>query len=522
MKATLFTLFVLLASLLPASALDENLTAGCVSDYAADVDYFPQKVEIVDAAKFTVEYHNNYKVLKVADAFDGAPGFEYVLVQCGTPAPSPADFADDAQFIETPTGDLITLSTTQLPALAQLGLLDHLIGVDSGFYISSPAVADMIAAGEVAEVGFGAEVNIELILELEPQLVMSYGYNPATDAHPVLLEAGIFTALDASWRELSPLGRAEWLKFTALFYNQEAQANAIYEDIVARYEAIQASAAAVADEDRPQVLINSFLGYADAWFIPGGDTYVGQLIRDAGGALQGGARGAQRLCGGVADQLDGCPFQEMKRRWTYSVDVRANWKLVQDGQNEAYHFPFQHRRILDGSFVTNNKGHNRYQNVNLHNYHSVWSCEYRPSQKLTPLRMVLAANARETPLFHVSQMIGKMDHYVVFPNFVILLVQIGRSTTYVTYNLWPLAVDRTVWEIRMHFTEPTSLREQLRQEYFKCVSMDVLQEDTVAHENVHLGLASRAKSHRILQDDEIAIRFFAKTVEDFVGLYRND
>jgi len=285
MKATLFTVFVFLASLLPASALDENLTASCVSDYAADVDYFPQKVEIVDAAKFTVEYHNNYKVLKVADAFDGAPGFEYVLVQCGTPAPSPADFADDAQFIKTPTGDLITLSTTQLPALAQLGLLDHLIGVDSGFYISSPAVADMIAAGEVAEVGFGAEVNIELILELEPQLVMSYGYNPATDAHPVLLEAGIFTALDASWRELSPLGRAEWLKFTALFYNQEAQANAIYEDIVARYEAIQASAAAVADEDRPQVLINSFLGYADAWFIPGGDTYVGQLIRDAGGVL---------------------------------------------------------------------------------------------------------------------------------------------------------------------------------------------------------------------------------------------
>lgn len=226
--------------------------------------------------------------------------------------------------------------------------------------------------------------------------------------------------------------------------------------------------------------------------------------------------------GGVADQLDGCPFQEMKRTWTYSVEVRANWKLVQDGQNEAYHFPFQHRRILDGSFVTNNKGHNRYQNVNLHNYHSVWSCEYRPSQKLTPLRMVLAANARETPRFHVSQMIGKMDHYVVFPNFVILLVQIGRSTTYVTYNLWPLAVDRTVWEIRMHFTEPTSLREQLRQEYFKCVSMDVLQEDTVAHENVHLGLASRAKSHRILQDDEIAIRFFAKTVEDFVGFYRND
>lgn len=285
MKTTLYVLLVLFASLLPASALDSNLTAGCVEGFDADVDYFPQKVEILDAARFTVEYFNNYKVVSVADAFDGASDFVYVLVQCGTPAPSAADFADSAQFIELPAGDLITLSTTQLPALSQLGLLDHLVGVDSGFYISTPDVTRLIADGNVAEVGFGAEVNIELVLELEPQLVMSYGYNPATDAHPVLLEAGIFTALDASWRELSPLGRAEWLKFSALFYNQEAQASAIYDDIVAQYETVKASAAKVDAEHRPTVLINSFLGYADAWFIPGEDTYVGQLIRDAGGDL---------------------------------------------------------------------------------------------------------------------------------------------------------------------------------------------------------------------------------------------
>ena len=285
MKTTLYALLALFASLLPASALDGNLTDGCVENYTADVDYFPQKTEIRDAANFAVEYFNNYKVLSVADAFDGAPDFSYVLVQCGTPAPSPSEFPDGTQFIDVPAGDLITLSTTQLPALFQLGMLDHLVGVDSGFYISTPEVARLIADGQVAEVGFGAEVNIELVLELEPQMVMSYGYNPATDAHPVLLEAGIFTALDASWRELSPLGRAEWLKFTALFYNLEAQASAIYDDIVAQYETVKASAAKVDAKDRPSVLINSFLGYSDAWFIPGEDTYVGQLIRDAGGDL---------------------------------------------------------------------------------------------------------------------------------------------------------------------------------------------------------------------------------------------
>ena len=285
MKSAILLILVLLIGLLPVNALDGNLTEGCVSDYDAAVDYFPEKVVIEDAARFSVTYFKHYKVVAVSDAFDGAPGFDYVLVQCGTPMPDPADFPAGAQFIEVPSGDLITLSTTQLPALTQLGLLDKLVAVDSGFYISTSEVTDRIAAGEISEIGFGAEINIERVLELAPDLVMSYGYNPATDAHPVLLEAGIFTALDASWRELSPLGRAEWLKFSALFYNREADANALYDEIVAAYKDVKDLAASVSADDRPAVLINTFLGYADAWFIPGADTYVGQLVRDAGGDL---------------------------------------------------------------------------------------------------------------------------------------------------------------------------------------------------------------------------------------------
>ena len=287
MKFKLLVLALLLISLAapPLQAQEVNLTDGCVGEFSEDIDYFPQKAEIVDAVRFSVQYFNHYKVLSVSDAFDGAPEFSYVLVQCGAPLPPAEDFPAGAQFIDVPAGNLITLSTTQLPALSQLDLLDHLIGVDSGFYISAPEVTDMIAAGDVAEVGFGTEINIERVLELEPDLVFSYGYNPATDAHPVLLEAGVFTAMDASWRELSPLGRAEWLKFSALFYNQEARANEIYADIAADYEALKTLAADLSEAERPKVLINAFLGYADAWFIPGDDTYVGQLIDDAGGEL---------------------------------------------------------------------------------------------------------------------------------------------------------------------------------------------------------------------------------------------
>ncbi len=285
MPAKLVLFFAILMSMQPVAARDGNLTDGCVSDYRADVDYFPDKIEILDAEKLAVAYHNHYKVISVSDAYDGAPSFDYVLVQCGAPAPPAEDFAAGAQFIEVPTGDVIALSTTQLPTLQQLDLLDHLVGVDSAFYISTPEVRTAVADGQVAELGFGAQINIELALSLQPQLVLSYGFNPDSDAHPILLDAGIFTALDASWRESSPLGRAEWLKFIALFYNREAAATALYDDIASLYQDTLLRTASLAEAQRPTVLINSFLGYADAWFIPGAETYVSRLIQDAGGNL---------------------------------------------------------------------------------------------------------------------------------------------------------------------------------------------------------------------------------------------
>ncbi len=44
----------------------------------------------------------------------------------------------------------------------------------------------------------------------------------------------------------------------------------------------------------------------------------------------------------------------------------------------------------------------------------------------------------------------------------------------------------------------------------------VFDEDATAHEWVHAGLASRAKTELILQDEEITIRHFHKIIEDYL------
>lgn len=77
-----------------------NLTDGCVTNYDAKIDYFPDKITLTHTTGFAIEYHNNYKVVTVKTPWQGAKEpLQYVLVQCGTP--TPADFKQ-AEIVEVP------------------------------------------------------------------------------------------------------------------------------------------------------------------------------------------------------------------------------------------------------------------------------------------------------------------------------------------------------------------------------------------------------------------------------------
>jgi iron complex transport system substrate-binding protein len=278
----------------------ENL-AQCVESYDPAVDYFPEKVEPRFAQGWRVEYFNHYKVVDVLTPFPGAEAedaFRYVLVQCGTPVP---DDVGDAAVISIPADDVIALSTTYIPHLAELGLLDQLIGMDSGLYVSNPDVVARFAAGELLEVGSGPSVNVELILDAEPSVVLAFGSgSPDYDTHPTLLAAGVPVVVASDYVERSPLGQAEWGKFIALFYNREAEANAVFAAKADEYARLASLTAGIAPDARPSVLWNSYLGFADAWFIPGSDSFVAQYVRDAGGVLVlGDAPETQNAAGGV-------------------------------------------------------------------------------------------------------------------------------------------------------------------------------------------------------------------------------
>lgn len=220
--------------------------------------------------------------------------------------------------------------------------------------------------------------------------------------------------------------------------------------------------------------------------------------------------------GGVADHFKGAAFHKRRLTHTFKVDEQANWKTALDAQNEAYHLPFQHRYSFPGMFVLKDNRFLRLSGVKLYKRHAVWSTTYNPETTPTPTgglmnRFNTASTGSRLP------MLGDFDFFVIFPNFVILLFRGIQDDYYVTYNFWPLAVDRCTWEIKFHFPPAETASQQLSQEYLKHRICDVLQEDAVAHETLQAGLTSRAKTHLILQDDEIQIRHFHKVLEDHMG-----
>jgi len=297
-----------------------NVLDGAVEAYDPDVDYFPDKVSPRYAEGFEVAYHPNYKVVTVLTPWREADvTFRYVLVQRGTPVP---EDVGDAQVIEVPVETVASLATTHLPYLDELGLVDRLTGVGGFAYINTPSVVEKIETGGIIEVGRNADVNVELMLDLDPELVTTLGLGMSSkDNHPQLLAAGFDVALVSDFMETTPLGRAEWIKFMALFFNREAAAEEIFAAKAARYEALAALAQDVAE--RPEV----FMGFEirGTWYMPGGGGYLARYLEDAGATyLWAGDDSNGKI------PLDFETVYERAAEAPYWVNLSQSWTNVDD------------------------------------------------------------------------------------------------------------------------------------------------------------------------------------------------
>jgi iron complex transport system substrate-binding protein len=237
------------------------------------------RLHLEHAENFDVRYAGGVKWVAIRNGWPGS-GFvqRLALVPCGVEAP-PED--GETLVVGIPPRRVVTTSTTQLPHLVSLGVVDRLVGHHGLRYVNTEEVRRRVDEGAVVEVGDGLQVDLETLFSVEPDLVLGFSSgDPRYDLPRPIGELSVPWVLTAAHMEATPLARAEWLKLTALFFDREREAEALFASIAERYEELATLGASVGH--RPQVLVGA--PFRGVWHVPGGGSYVARYVADAGGA----------------------------------------------------------------------------------------------------------------------------------------------------------------------------------------------------------------------------------------------
>lgn len=232
---------------------------------------------------FQVEKRENLTKLSVFNPWEKAENIsvDYYLLKKASPLP---DSLANKKVIRTPVERIICLSTTHIAFLDALDETAAIAGISGSQYVSNAKVRTRIEKGEISDVGYGQNLNYEEIVSRQPELVMVYGVGSEVTSYTQKLEElGIPVILIAEYLEENPLGKTEWIKFIGALFEKETEAANYFSEVENNYLELKKKVAE--KTDRPKVLVGS--PYKDTWWVPGGNSYMANLIADAGGDYLG-------------------------------------------------------------------------------------------------------------------------------------------------------------------------------------------------------------------------------------------
>ncbi|MBE8728060.1 ABC transporter substrate-binding protein [Flavobacterium hungaricum] len=242
-----------------------------------------QNLVIAPIAKSSIEYasglsivkYEGYSVVNVINPWpNAAKNFTYVLKEKEAKIP---DSLQKYTTIKVPLESVVVTSTTNIPFLEMLEVENKLVGFPHTDYISSEKTRKRIDEGSVKNVGQNEKLNIEQLIDLAPDLIVTFGVDNNNPMLDNLKKSGLNVLIQGDWMEQSPLGKAEWIKLYGALFGKEEKAAELFNKIVESYNQAKKLTA-----DKPAsatVLYGSM--YEDVWYVAKGKSWVAQFMKDA-------------------------------------------------------------------------------------------------------------------------------------------------------------------------------------------------------------------------------------------------
>jgi iron complex transport system substrate-binding protein len=229
------------------------------------------------AKGFSIQNYDGYSIVTVQNPWPKATKtYTYILKEKNGIVP---ENLQQNTIIPVPIKNIVVTSTTHIPSLEMLHEEKSLVGFPHLDYISSEKVRAQIEAGKVKELGNNQDLNTEVLLNLQPDVIIGYGIDNNNPTLDNLQKSGLKIMLNGDWNEETPLGKAEWIKFFGALYGKQKEANDLFTKIEKDYlNTIEIAKKAMTT---PTVLAGDM--FEDRWYLPKGTSWGSLLLKEAKG-----------------------------------------------------------------------------------------------------------------------------------------------------------------------------------------------------------------------------------------------
>jgi phenylpropionate dioxygenase-like ring-hydroxylating dioxygenase large terminal subunit len=245
--------------------------------------------------------------------------------------------------------------------------------------------------------------------------------------------------------------------------------------------------------------------------------------------------------------IEGYPFDKMAVGFEWSTVVDCNWKIALDAFQEAYHVAYVHGHSIADAIDKADGGSMPPLDALCGEFHRRLSLAgnqksvYGNPKALTSggeaaKEALEAASSRPIAAAALRAGMGNtkyafpldalpagvnwtqganwlFDINVVFPDFYLSL----RPNYCQAYNFRPIGHNKTLLEARVYYPEMTGAGGRFFLEYMKVALRDVLLEDLSTLERTQRAVETGAKTHMILQDNEVLVRHNFHVVDRLVN-----
>ena len=178
--------------------------------------------------------------------------------------------------IQVPIQSTICMTALQLSNFTILDAHDVVKGLTGTKNLFDKDILARVKDGRIVMIGMEGNFDTEMVLAANPDVIFISPFKRG--GYDAIKETGITLVPHLGYKELDPLGQAEWIKFVGMFIGKEKEANEIFAGIEQRYNDLKTKA--LNAETKPTVTSGE-MHYGN-WHAVGGKNYLAQIFRDAG------------------------------------------------------------------------------------------------------------------------------------------------------------------------------------------------------------------------------------------------